>query len=246
VHEDPESGVDDPIQEGRLFEGRIGADKLAFRYATHEPMVFKDVSFSVEPGQFLAIIGPSGGGKTTLMKVLLGLLDATEGEVKIEGVGLKNFGLRTYRNRIGAVLQDDRLFAGTIADNVSFFDADLDMAKVERALADAHVLSDIMAMPMGTMTLVGDLGSTLSGGQQQRVLLARALYRDPTILFLDEGTANLDPETERKVAETLRALTCTRIFVAHREAAIEGADLMLLVAGGTVTDVTTPVAVAAE
>jgi ATP-binding cassette, subfamily B, bacterial CvaB/MchF/RaxB len=246
VHEDIESGVDDPIQEGRLFEGRIGADKLAFRYATHEPLVFKDVNFSIEPGQFLAIIGPSGGGKTTLMKVLLGLLDATEGEVKVEGVGLKNFGLRTFRNRIGAVLQDDRLFAGTIADNVSFFDADVDMAKVERALGDAHVLTDIMAMPMGTMTLVGDLGSTLSGGQQQRVLLARALYRDPTVLFLDEGTANLDPETEKKVAETLRSLKCTRIFVAHREAAIEGADRLLLVAGGTVTDVTEPTAVAAQ
>ncbi len=182
------------------------------------------------------------------MKVLLGLLDATEGEVKVEGVGIKQYGLRTFRNRIGAVLQDDRLFAGTIADNVGFFDADLDMEKIEDCLAKAHVRDDIMAMPMGLQTLVGDLGSTLSGGQQQRVLLARALYRDPTILFLDEGTANLDPETERKVAETLRSLTCTRIFVAHREAAIEGADRLLLVAGGTVTDVTeqTAAAVAAE
>jgi ATP-binding cassette, subfamily B, bacterial CvaB/MchF/RaxB len=237
VHEDIESGVDVPIQEGRLFDGRVGADKLAFRYATHEPLVFKDVNFEIEAGQFLAIIGPSGGGKTTLMKLLLGLLEPTEGEVKVEGVGLKNFGLRTFRHRIAAVMQDDRLFAGTIADNVSFFDADVDMAKVERALADAHVLTDIMAMPMGTMTLVGDLGSTLSGGQQQRVLLARALYREPTVLFLDEGTANLDPETERKVAETLRSLTCTRIFVAHREAATEGADRLLLVAGGTVREV---------
>ncbi|WP_085338139.1 peptidase domain-containing ABC transporter [Aquidulcibacter paucihalophilus] len=238
VHEDPEVGVDEPIQEGRLFEGRIGAEKLSFRYATHEPLVFKDASFSIDPGQFVAIIGPSGGGKTTLMKVLLGLLDPTEGEVKVEGVGLKNFGVRTFRHRIGAVLQDDRLLAGTIADNVSFFDADLDMAKVEECLAKACVLDDILKMPMGTMTLVGDLGSTLSGGQQQRVLLARALYREPTILFLDEGTANLDPETEARVSETLRGLSCTRIFVAHREAAIAGADRTLLVAGGTVTDMT--------
>ena len=236
VHEDVESGVDDAIQDDRLFSGRIGAHNLSFRYASHEPMVFSDVNFEVEAGSFVAIIGPSGGGKTTLMKVLLGLHEPTSGEVKVEGVGLKHFGLRTFRHRIGAVLQDDRLFAGTIADNVSFFDPDLDMAKVERVLADAHVLSDIMAMPMGTMTLVGDLGSTLSGGQQQRVLLARALYRDPTILFLDEGTANLDPETEARVAETLRGLTCTRIFVAHREAAIAGADRTLLVAGGVVRD----------
>ena len=246
VHEDPEVGVDEPIQEGRLFEGRIGADKLSFRYATHEPLVFKDASFSIDPGQFVAIIGPSGGGKTTLMKVLLGLLDPTEGEVKVEGVGLKNFGVRTFRHRIGAVLQDDRLLAGTIADNVSFFDADLDMAKVEECLAKACVLDDILKMPMGTMTLVGDLGSTLSGGQQQRVLLARALYREPTILFLDEGTANLDPETEARVSETLRGLSCTRVFVAHREAAIAGADRTLLVAGGTVTELTEQAQVAAQ
>jgi ATP-binding cassette subfamily B protein RaxB len=246
VHEDTEVGVDEPIQEGRLFEGRIGADKLSFRYATHEPLVFKDASFSIDPGQFVAIIGPSGGGKTTLMKVLLGLLDPTEGEVKVEGVGLKNFGVRTFRHRIGVVLQDDRLLAGTIADNVSFFDADLDMAKVEGCLAKACVLDDILKMPMGTMTLVGDLGSTLSGGQQQRVLLARALYREPTILFLDEGTANLDPETEARVSETLRGLSCTRIFVAHREAAIAGADRTLLVAGGTVTELTEQVQAAAE
>jgi ATP-binding cassette subfamily B protein RaxB len=246
VHEDPEVGVDEPIQEGRLFEGRIGADKLSFRYATHEPLVFKDASFSIDPGQFVAIIGPSGGGKTTLMKVLLGLLDPTEGEVKVEGVGLKNFGVRTFRHRIGAVLQDDRLLAGTIADNVSFFDADLDMAKVEECLAKACVLDDILKMPMGTMTLVGDLGSTLSGGQQQRVLLARALYREPTILFLDEGTANLDPETEARVSETLRGLPCTRIFVAHREAAIAGADRTLLVAGGTVTELTEQAQAAAQ
>jgi ATP-binding cassette subfamily B protein RaxB len=246
VHEDPEVGVDEPIQEGRLFEGRIGADKLSFRYATHEPLVFKDASFSIDPGQFVAIIGPSGGGKTTLMKVLLGLLDPTEGEVKVEGVGLKNFGVRTFRHRIGAVLQDDRLLAGTIADNVSFFDADLDMAKVEDCLAKACVLDDILKMPMGTMTLVGDLGSTLSGGQQQRVLLARALYREPTILFLDEGTANLDPETEARVSETLRGLSCTRIFVAHREAAIAGADRTLLVAGGTVTELTEQAQAAAQ
>jgi ATP-binding cassette, subfamily B, bacterial CvaB/MchF/RaxB len=246
VHEDAEPGVDDPVQEGRLFDGRIGAHNLSFRYATHEPVVFKDVSFDVEPGEFVAIIGPSGGGKTTLMKVLLGLLDPTEGEVKIENVGLKNFGLRTYRHRIGAVMQDDRLLAGTIADNVSFFDADLDMGKVEQALIQACVFDDIMNMPMGLQTLVGDLGSTLSGGQQQRVLLARALYREPTILFLDEGTANLDPATEARVSETLRGLTCTRIFVAHREAAIEGADRTLLVANGSVTDISEQVAVAAE
>ena len=246
VHEDPEVGVDEPIQEGRLFEGRLAADKLSFRYATHEPLVLKDVNFTIEPGQFIAIIGPSGGGKTTLMKVLLGLLDPTEGEVKVEGVGLKNFGVRTFRHRIGAVLQDDRLLAGTIADNVSFFDPDLDMARVEACLAQACVLDDILKMPMGTMSLVGDLGSTLSGGQQQRVLLARALYREPTVLFLDEGTANLDPETEGRVAEALRGLSCTRIFVAHREAAIAGADRTLLVAGGTVTELTEQAQVAAE
>lgn len=232
IHQDLEPGVDEAVQEARRFDGAVSVRNLSFRYATHEPMVLRDVNIDIRPGEFVAITGPSGQGKTTLMKLMLGLLEPTEGDVLADGVSMKNFGLRTFRARTAAVLQDDRLFQGTIADNVSFFDSDTDMARVEEALRQACVFDEIMAMPMGLLTLVGDLGSTLSGGQQQRVLLARALYRRPTILFLDEGTAHLDAATEERVADNLRSLGITRICIAHRQAAIDGADRTVQVVGG--------------
>lgn len=237
IHQDAETGADDPVDPARRFDGEVSARGLSFRYATHEPLVLHDVNLTVRPGEFVAIVGPSGGGKSTLLKLLVGILRPTDGAVCLDGVGLSQFGLRTYRSRIAAVLQDDRLFQGTIAENVSFFDESLDMARVERSLIQACVYSEIMAMPMGLQTLVGDLGNALSGGQQQRVLIARALYRQPQVLFLDEGTANLDPETERKVIASFAALGCTRIVVAHRPAAIERADRVLAVTQGRVEEV---------
>jgi ATP-binding cassette subfamily B protein RaxB len=139
------------------------------------------------------------------------------------------------------VLQDDALFSGSICENIAFFDSEIDMARVQAAARDAQVHDEIMALPMGYSSLISDMGSTLSGGQRQRVLLARALYRDPLVIFLDEGTAHLDGDSERRVMASLRALDRTRIVVAHREAAIAGADRIFLVAGGHVTEVTAPV-----
>ena len=237
IHQDLEPGNDEPINEARIVNGNIGAKNLSFRYATHEPYVLKDINLEIKMGEFVAIIGPSGGGKTTLMKNLLGLLQPTEGEIIVENLGLNGFGLRNFRQQIAAVLQDDRLFQGTIIDNVSFFDNDVDINRVEDALKQACVYNEIMKMPMGIETLVGDMGTTLSGGQGQRVLIARALYRNPKILFLDEGTAHLDPDTERKLTANLRNLKITRIAVAHREVAIEGADRVIEVMNGKIINI---------
>jgi ATP-binding cassette subfamily B protein RaxB len=134
-------------------------------------------------------------------------------------------------------MQDDALFAGTMAENVSFFDADLDMERVYRVARLARIHDDVMAMPLKYDTLVGDMGSTLSGGQKQRVLLARALYHDPQVLFIDEGTAHLDPEVERSIAEVLANLPVTRIMIAHRPQALLGADRLFHVEAGCIRQI---------
>ncbi|THD82725.1 MAG: peptidase domain-containing ABC transporter [Phenylobacterium sp.] len=229
THAEPEPTIDEPVVSGRRFDGGLAVRDLSFRYADHEPWVLKDINLNVAPGEFVCLVGPSGQGKTTLLKVMLGFYDPQEGQVLVDGAPLRAFGVRTFRDRIGVVMQDDQLFGGTIADNIAFFEPDLDMEKVETAAKAAQVHSDIVNLPMGYLTLVGDMGSVLSGGQKQRIFLARALYRDPKVLFLDEGTANLDPENERRVMEVLQGLDITRIFVAHREAAVAGADRVIAV-----------------
>jgi ATP-binding cassette subfamily B protein RaxB len=170
------------------------------------------------------IAGPSGGGKSTLLKIMLGLLEPTEGEVVVDGLPLTTLGAQAYREHVAAVMQDDQLLSGSIADNICFFDPGFDMAWMAECARLAGIHDEIMAMPMTYNSLIGDMGSSLSGGQRQRVLLARALYRRPKILFLDEGTAHLDIDRERHINDTLRRLEITRISVAHRPETIRAAD----------------------
>ncbi len=164
------------------------------------------VNLDVKAGEHIAITGPSGGGKSTLLKVVLGLAEAETGEVLVDGLLLRDFGLKNFHEQVAVVLQEDVLFAGSIAENIALFDDTPDMSwLVECAVASA-IHEDIARMTMGYQTLVGELGSALSGGQKQRVLLARALYRRPKILFMDEGTAHLDVRTEKMVNEAIRSL----------------------------------------
>ncbi len=237
VHTDPEASLDAPLVISSLLKGALEARNIHFRYGDNEPWVLNGVSFAVQPGERIAITGPSGGGKTTLLKLLIGLHNPGEGEVLYDGRGIAAHGIRAIRSQLGVVMQDDRLMSGTLSDNISFFDPEVDMEHVETCAKQAFVHEDIMAMPMGYLSLVGDMGSILSGGQKQRVLLARALYRNPKILFLDEGTANLDQETEASIIAVLETLPITQIIVAHRPAAIAGADRVLVVHGGTCTQV---------
>lgn len=233
-----ERGLDIPVDLDRSISGRIGFSHVSFRYADHEPWVLKDADLAIEPGEFVCIRGPSGGGKTTLLKLILGFEDPQRGEISIDGTELRRFGIRTLRHRVGVVLQDDQLFGGTIADNISFFDPDAADTDIEEACQAARIHDEIAALPMGYRTLAGDLGSTLSGGQRQRLLLARALYRKPAILILDEGTANLDAENERSVMATVADMAITRIVVAHRQGAMNGANRFLDVREGSIRDVT--------
>lgn len=225
-----EKGHDQPLSYARPLEGRLELRNVFFRYAEPEPFVLENINLTVEPGEFVTITGPSGGGKTTLIKLMLGLLEPTSGEVLVDGLPLSTFGARAFREQVAAVMQEDQLLSGSIADNICFFDQRYDEDKLLRCANLAGIHTEIMAMPMTYNSLIGDMGSSLSGGQKQRVLLARALYRDPRILFLDEGTAHLDVETERFISESLRQLRMTRISVAHRPDIVSGADRIVRVA----------------
>jgi ATP-binding cassette subfamily B protein RaxB len=224
-------GFAEPAAAKAPLEGRIELRGVSFAYAPDEPRVLNGVGLDVAAGEHVAITGPSGGGKTTLARILLGLLDPDEGEVLVDGLPLAAYGRRAFREQVGAVLQDDVLFAGTIAENVAGFEP-VDEERLAEALEMAAIAGDIEAMPMRQLTLVGDMGSTLSGGQLQRILLARALYRRPRLLVMDEGTAHLDPEHERKVNEAIAALGITRIVFAHRRETLAAADRVLTLTEG--------------
>jgi ATP-binding cassette subfamily B protein RaxB len=200
---------------------------LGFRYAEGEHWVLRDCSFRIAPGECVAIVGPSGCGKTTLAKLLLGLLPAGEGTIRIGGREARHAGPAAYRRQVAAVMQDDHLFAGSVADNIAFGDEEPDPARIEHAARLAAVHDEIAAMPMGYHSLIGDMGTTLSGGQKQRVLLARALYREPGLLVLDEATSHLDVAREREVNQAVRALRLTRIIIAHRPETIASVDRVL-------------------
>jgi ATP-binding cassette, subfamily B, bacterial CvaB/MchF/RaxB len=207
---------------------------VSFRYSDPEPLVLVNCSFAVAPGESVAIVGASGGGKTTLVKLMLGLLQPTDGKVLAGGVDIQKLGIDRYRKLVGTVMQDDQLFAGSIADNISFFDPAPDRAAIEHFARVAAVHDDIAAMPMAYNTLIGDMGAALSGGQRQRILLARALYKRPRILFLDEATSALDVQKERAVNDAIRSLNLTRIIIAHRPETIASADRVIVLQGGKV------------
>lgn len=216
------------------LKGGIELRDVFYRYSPSDPMVLDGISLTIEPGEHVAITGPSGGGKSTLLKVMLGLVECDDGQVLIDGMPMMQFGHRSFHQQIAAVLQEDTLFAGSLADNIALFDEQVDMQLVVAAAQAASIHPDIMAMPMQYETLVGDMGSTLSGGQKQRVLLARALYRRPRILFMDEGTAHLDSAHEKAVNAAIASMGITRVIIAHRKETIEAADRILLVQAGRI------------
>lgn len=207
---------------------------VSFRYGEGEPWILKDANFRIEAGESVAVVGASGAGKTTLLKIALGLLKPTEGEVLYGGQRIQHLGIQNFRRQIGTVMQEDVLLTGSLADNIAFFDVQPDRERVQACAQMAQLHDDICRMPMGYETLVGDLGSGLSGGQKQRLLLARALYKQPRVLALDEATSHLDIANERAVTAAIAHMQLTRLIIAHRPETIAGAQRVVQVANGQV------------
>lgn len=200
---------------------------LSYSYDSQSVAIFSNLDISISPGESVAIIGPSGSGKTTLMKVLCGLFTPTSGCVKVNGIDIQKVGVNNYRKMIGCIMQDDKLFSGSIRENICGFMEQYDEDWMIACAQASYIHETIMAMPMGYETLIGELGEGLSGGQKQRIFIARALYRKPGILFMDEATSALDKDSELAVNHAIKKLNITRVIIAHRESTIASAERII-------------------
>jgi ATP-binding cassette subfamily B protein RaxB len=240
IHQEPEIGSNQAtetigdIDPQAAIRGDIELLNVGFRHGDGEPLVLDGLNLRIAAGQSLVITGPSGCGKTTLLKLLLGLHQPTVGEIRYAGKPLSQLGLGALRAVVGSVMQDDHLFSGSVIDNISFFDPEPDMPRILHCARLAIIHDDIIAMPMHYQTLIGENGSSLSGGQRQRLLLARALYRQPRVLVLDEASSHLDAAAERRINASLKNLDITRIVIAHRAETIASAQRVVIMESGRV------------
>lgn len=204
---------------------------LTYRYDNHANPIFSKLNLTIHAGESIAITGVSGSGKSTLMKVLCGLFEPSNGCVRINGIDIKQLGFEHYAERIACIMQEDKLFSGSIKENIAGFRPDIDEQWMVQCAIASHIHNDILKLPMGYETLIGELGEGLSGGQKQRIYIARALYRKPGILFMDEATSHLDKTSESQVNQSIQAMNITRIIIAHRETTISSADRVFVING---------------
>lgn len=219
---------------------RIEFQNVSFKYGPLDPLVFDDISFTISAGDSIALIGPSGCGKTTLFKLILGLLQPSSGQVLFNGQSLDKMNMQQFRKLFGVVMQEDQLLTGTIFDNIAFFESSPDELRIRDSAQKALIWDEVDAMPMKMNSRVGDLGSSLSGGQKQRILLARALYHKPSIMLMDEGTANLDGNIENQLLDNMMSLNLTWLSIAHRPETIKRANRVLRLENGKLTTVLDP------
>ncbi|WP_159281989.1 peptidase domain-containing ABC transporter [Rahnella variigena] len=212
-------------QSGKAI--KLEASGLSFRHDPRSPHVFFNINLTIEAGESVAITGQSGCGKTTLMKVLSGLITPSEGRVFADGKDINISGIDNYRRAVSCILQEDRLLAGSLRENIAGFSESVDESWLHQCSRMSNIHDDIISLPMGYDTLVGELGEGLSGGQRQRLFIARALYRRPSIIFMDEATSHLDEKNEREINHTISNLDITRIIIAHRQSTIASADRII-------------------
>lgn len=224
------------VRKAPELTGQLELKNVSFQYDPNASNALQGVSFSVEPGQKVALVGRTGSGKSTLAMLLLGLYEATEGEVLWDARSVKGLNYHSLRSQFGVVLQETSLFSDSIRRNIAFNDPAIPLERVVEAARLAAIHEDIVRMPMGYETVIAEGGSALSGGQRQRLALARALAVRPAVLLLDEATSHLDTATERIVDENLNSLNCTRIVIAHRLSTIWNADLIIVLDNGAVAE----------
>jgi HlyB family type I secretion system ABC transporter len=239
--QEPEQGRDrSRLAPVHSLEGRIQLRGVSFKYGGPEaPNILTDITLDIAPGRMIAFVGRSGCGKTTLIKLIAGLLEPTEGTILFDNTDLKTLNYRDVRRHIGMVLQENHIFNESIARNIAFGDAEPDLDRVLAAAQTAASHDFIMRLPLGYETKIGESGLSLSGGQKQRIAIARALYNNPPILIFDEATSALDTESERAIQDNLGRLTAgrTTIVIAHRLSTIREADSIVVLEKGTVAEV---------
>jgi HlyB family type I secretion system ABC transporter len=234
-----EADVEQEVQQAQeppQLTGRIQLEHVSFKYDGNSPIVLKDITVDIAPGQKIAIVGPTGSGKSTLGKLLLGLYLPTEGEILYDGIPLRSLNYQSVRSQFGVIMQDARIFSGSIWENIAFNNPGMDMESIIKAAKLAALDDDIAQMPMRYETFVAEAGNTLSGGQRQRLAIARALANNPSILLLDEATSALDVITEHVIEQNLKSLACTQIIIAHRLSTVRHADTILVLYQGCIVE----------
>jgi ABC-type bacteriocin/lantibiotic exporter with double-glycine peptidase domain len=225
--------VDSARPSSKPLAGSIQAHHLTFRYKPDGPKILDDVSFTVEPGEFVALVGPSGSGKSTVLRLLLGFETPEIGSIYYDGQDLSKFDAGSIRRQIGVVLQNGRLLAGDIFTNI-VGNLPLTIDDAWAAAEAAGVADDIRAMPMGMFTVISEGASTLSGGQRQRIIIARALVRNPKKIYFDEATSALDNRTQEIVTQSLAKMKVSRVVIAHRLSTVREADKIIVMAKGRI------------
>jgi ABC-type bacteriocin/lantibiotic exporter with double-glycine peptidase domain len=216
--------------------GKIEVNNVSFRYEDQNTKVFDDLSLTIQPGQYVAFVGRTGCGKSTLIRLLLGFGKPQEGAIYYDGKDINTLDLPSLRSHIGVVLQNGKLFSGDILSNITIMDSSISDDEVWRAAEIAGIADDIRRMPMGMYTHISEGPGGISGGQKQRIMIARALVSHPSVLIFDEAMSALDYLTQKKVSESLEKLSCTRIIVAHRLSTIRQCDRIFVLDGGRIAE----------
>ena len=209
---------------------------FSFRYTEDTPFVLDDLSLKIRPGEYVAIVGRTGCGKSTLMRLILGFEKPDRGAVFFDGKNIDNLDLPSLRKKIGTVMQDAGLFQGDIYSNIVITAPQLTLTDAWEAAEKAGIADDIRAMPMGMHTIIAEGQGGISGGQRQRIMIARAIAPRPALLLFDEATSALDNKTQRQVSESLEAMGCTRVVIAHRLSTIRHCDRILVLDGGKIVE----------
>jgi ABC-type bacteriocin/lantibiotic exporter with double-glycine peptidase domain len=231
---EPETSQDKEIVT--KISGSIELNHVSFRYSEETPYVINDVSLKIKPGEYVAIVGSTGCGKSTLVRLLLGFEKAEKGAIYYDGRDITKLDMPTLRQKIGTVMQDAGLFQGDIYSNIVISAPQLTVDDAWKAAEKAGIADDIRAMPMGMNTMISEGQGGISGGQRQRIMIARAIAPEPKLLIFDEATSALDNKTQRQVSEALDAMGCTRIVIAHRLSTIKHCNRILVLEGGQITE----------